>query len=123
MFSTENENNVFDCTDKSKIVKELLDENGYKTKLMFGGDTRNDINPGMWHMWVVVRDDTDKFIVIETLNQTAIGKVVTKRNNNDQFNYWHGWMLNNSKEYEMTHPKDASEWTKATGMISSSQTA
>ena len=116
-FTQDYKEKVFDCTDSSAIVQEILKKNGYNAKLIYGADTRS-VEASMWHMWVAVQDTNEHWILIETTKRPTIGSVIRYRPNDmSQYHYFQGGMLlNNSNEYAYYHKSDATKWNAQTAV-------
>ena len=117
-FTQPYQESVFDCTDSSAIVQELLKENGYDAKLIYGADTRS-VEASMWHMWVAIKDEKNDYVLIETTKQPTIGSVIRYRPKDEsQYRYFQGgMMLNNSDEYAYYHESDKTHWNAASAIV------
>lgn len=61
----------FDCTDRSQLVWDVLDDNNFDPKMMVGNSGRD------WHMWIGVPDWNNDWIMVETTwSDTRLGEVV-----------------------------------------------
>ena len=92
-YDTEYIEDVFDCSDQSKILHKYLEAHAYKAKIAYTYNERDKCG----HAFVVVEDDDGKYVAVETITgNKCIGRI----RNDVPGGIWYGPMmiLNNTEE-------------------------
>ena len=101
------ETDVFDCSDRSQITHTVLKDYGFNTKIAYAiNQSTAPDNNHIAHVWVVVYDDDQHMIAIETtFYDDVLGIIVEKKPTRFQY-YAESWQFNDSQELTNAFPHD-----------------
>lgn len=101
------EADTFDCSDRSQITHTVLKDHGFNTKIAYAiNQSTAPDNNHIAHVWVIVYDDDQHTIAIETtFYDDVLGIIVEKKPTRFQY-YAESWQFNNSQELNNAFPHD-----------------